>query len=517
MKNVFNSVKMFRQKRNIFDLSHAHKTSFNPGQLIPVMCLECVPGDLVDTSTEALVRFQPMVSPMMHRADVYTHTFFVPTRLLWDNWERYITNTKDPVSGLLPVAPYFEVGDALYGVYTPLMNYFGIPTPPVGSDAVERVSAFPFAAYNLIWNEYYRDQNLQDPIYNNLVDGFNNNLWEANGSLDIRRRAWMKDYFTSALPFAQKGDPVQLPVEGFNDVPVRIYSPDHDGDDVTLGQWSTAPTSDVTARGGIQTPDGGADGVNMPYAATSEISGTSTTINDLRTAFSLQKWLEKAARGGSRLVENIYAHFGVKPQDYRLQRPEYVNGSSTPVSVSEVLNTTGTTELPQGNMSGHGIAGVQGKRGKYAVKEWGYMITLASVLPRPAYQQGIPKMFTKYSSPYEFYWPDFAHLGEQEVKNREIYAFQGLASYDTFGYQARYAEYRYEADRVSGDMQTTLDTWHWGRIFEAAPALNEEFIECVPSNRIFAVTDGNVDHLICTFLNKVKMVRAMPKYGTPGW
>ena len=240
-----------------------------------------------------------------------------------------------------------------------------------------------------------------------------------------------------------------------------------------------------------------------------------TSINELRRAFRLQEWLERNARGGTRYIEQILAHFGVKSSDARLQRPEYITGVKTPVVISEVLNTTGIDgELPQGNMAGHGVAVTTGKFGSYFCEEHGWIMGIMSVMPKTAYQQGIPKMFQKFDN-LDYYWPSFANIGEQEVKQSEIFAFTANDN-NTFGYVPRYAEYKYMPSRVAGEFRTSLDYWHLGRKFDTQPTLNQTFIECDPSatKRIFAVEEG-ADTLYCHVLNKIQAIRPMPKFGTP--
>ena len=240
---------------------------------------------------------------------------------------------------------------------------------------------------------------------------------------------------------------------------------------------------------------------------------TSTTINDLRRAFRLQEWLERAARGGTRYVELIKSFFGVNSPDKRLQRPEYITGIKTPVVISEVLQTSETATSPQGNMAGHGVSVVAGGDSDYYCEEHGVIMGIMSVMPKTAYQQGIHRTFLKFD-PLDYYWEQFANIGEQEVFNKELYAFTANGN-NTFGYIPRYSEYKFENNRVAGEFRNSLDFWHEGRIFATEPALNEEFISCNPANRIFAVTDPEVDNLYCHILNKVEAIRPMPVYGTP--
>ena len=495
-----------KPKKNVFDLTHDVKLSMDMGNLVPVLTLECVPGDKFQISCESLVRFAPMTAPVMHRMDVSIHYFFVPNRILWDNWESFITNAD---SGL--VAPNLAINQAYVGAFDPqlkFLDYLGVP-PIKSGQSPATISALPAAAYQCIYNEYYRDQNLVSPVNYKLTDGSNTgNLVQL---CTLRKRAWEHDYFTASLPFAQKGSAVDIP----------------------LGQITT-PYAKVVGTGGYDIPN--TSGGNYPidpapaplanglYAEGTTADVEPTTINDLRRAFKLQEWLEKNARGGTRYVESILTHFGVKSSDARLQRPEYITGVKTPVVVSEVLNTTGSfaegdpaspTSNPQGTMAGHGVAVTSGKYGNYYCEEHGYIIGIMSVMPKTAYQQGIPRTFLKNDT-LDYFWPTFANIGEQEVQNQELYAYTS-SNEATFGYVPRYAEYKYMPSRVAGEFRTTLDYWHLGRIFNSAPALNQTFIECAPANtkRIFAVTDAGTDSLYCHVLNKIKAIRPMPKYGTP--
>lgn len=520
-ENIFNSVRLQKPNRNVFDLSHDVKLSFNPGELIPVMCLECVPGDKFNISCETLLRFSPLVSPMMHRSDLFVHYFFVPSRLLWENWEEFITLTE--IAGNVPAHPFWRVDtDNSAATYTRLLDYFGVPlqnntlTPDM---EVEDINAFPFAAYQFIYNEYYRDQNLIAPVEYELSDG--NNGFGGTGNYDLiemRIRAWEHDYFTAALPFAQKGDPVTIPISGFNDVPVKFYDISQPAG--TNFTWNASgPAGNRTVNVDAEVPSAGSSGVQLNdiFADTSSLNSQAANINDLRRAFRLQEWLEKNARAGTRYTENILAHFGVRSSDARLQRPEYITGIKTPVVISEVLSTADTTAAPQGNMAGHAIAVAEGQYGNYYCEEHGYIIGIMSLRPKTAYQQGLERMWLKNDT-FDYYFPEFANIGEQVVQNKEIFAYMTGGSGE-FGYVPRYAEYRYMNNRVAGDFRTTLDFWHWGRIFDplALPALNQTFIECVPDQRVFAVTDPDEDKLYCHILHKIRAVRSMPKYGTPSF
>jgi len=515
MKNLFNSIKLTKPQKNSFDLSHDVKLSTKMGQLTPILTLECVPGDKFNLGCESLVRFAPLIAPVMHRMDVSMHYFFVPNRILWSNWEKFITDAN---SGITYPYVNWSQGEAanLETKYPEkktnfFLDYLGVPPPTTGT-ATQPINMLPAAAYQCIWNEYYRDQNLQSPINYKLTDG-NQNTGGSAGDLRVselltlRNRAWEHDYFTSSLPFAQKGAAVDIPiglVEG--DLPVYLNS----SSGTSLN--GTPSSVNVAAQGGRT--DVPADSL---YADTSNAEIEPTTINDLRRAFRLQEWLEKNARGGTRYIESILSHFGVRSSDARLQRPEYITGVKTPVVVSEVLNTTGEDGgLPQGNMAGHALSISSGKSGSYYCEEHGYIIGIMSVMPKTAYQQGIPKTFLK-SDTLDYYFPSFANIGEQPVTKNELFAYTSSAN-DTFGYVPRYAEYKFMPSRVAGEFRTTLDYWHLGRIFATEPNLNSTFIECSPEDttRIFAVEDGT-DPLYCHVYNKIQAVRPMPKYGTPSF
>ncbi len=501
-KNLWNSIQIKKPKRSKFDLTHDVKMSCNMGELVPIMNVEVLPGDSFNISNQNLIRFAPMIAPVMHRMDVTTHYFFVPNRILWTGWEKFIVN--DPTAGahpyILSAFSYFTDAQKRF------MEYMGIPRPLSGAPALQ-INAFPFAAYNMIYNEYYRDQNLQTKLVDVLNDGSNT----GDNFFLMQNRAWEHDYFTSSLPWAQKGAAVNIPMGNLaNDVKVLVNHAAGGGTISSTGTVSPIPYgSTPTSNSSI-----GADNL---YAQTGGLAVNPTTINDLRRAERLQRWLEKNARAGTRYVESLLSNFFVRAQDSRLQRPEYICGSKSPVMVSEVLNNTGETAgLPQGNMAGHGLAITSGNHGSYHAQEHGWIIGIMSVTPKPAYQQGIHKSFFKTDF-LDYAWPEFAQIGEQAVHNKEIYAWPASGQENVFGYVPRYSEYKYMPSRVAGNFLDSLDYWHLGRIFSTPPALNSDFIECKPSatTRIFAVTDPGTDHLYCQIVNNVSVVRALPFYGTP--
>lgn len=508
-RNLFNSIKLTRPKSNTFDLSHDVKLSLRMGKLYPTLCMEAVPGDRFKIACDSMLRFAPMLAPIMHRVDVYMHYFFVPNRLIWVGWEEFITKQLTHASIAEFNIPWIELTSTNQ---SKLCDYMGVP--PIATGKSIKVSALAFGAYQKIFDEYYRDQNLVPAVDADLADNTpDGKISEetAEKLLTMRTRAWEHDYFTSALPFAQKGAQVSLPLAQFDDVPVRRQPYGSD-----TGNFEFESTGGKLAH--VENLGSTNDGGWYPdeeelYAATSEINVNATNINDLRVAFRLQEWLEKAARGGSRYIESILTHFGVRSSDSRLNRPEYIVGSKSPVNISEVLSTAETEGNPQANMAGHGVSVTSGKMGSYFCEEHGFIMGIMSVMPKTAYYQGLPRQFSKFS-PEEYYWPSFSNLGEQEIRNKEIY----ISSDDpdgTFGYIPRYSEYKYAPSRVAGDFRDTLEFWHLGRKFGNAPQLNQTFIECVPDDRIFAVMDPEFDNLYAHVFHMLKVNRPMPVFGTP--
>lgn len=509
MANPFQSVQMRKPQANTFKLNHDVKYSMQMGTLIPTLVQEVLPGDVFKIKAETLIRFAPLIAPVMHNITCFTHYFFVPNRIVWPNWEDFIS--PDLAKTAPPAWPYLRITRAeARGGKSTLWDYFGLPPTKTGETGVmPDVSAIPFAAYQAIYNEYYRDQNLIPEVNYQLNNGIVLGP-QISPLMSLRKRAWMHDYFTSALPFAQKGPSVDIPIGSASDVEVYHKITGNTG----ITEW-TGSSQSITVPRQSETPDAPGGGVNTRlYAATSDITGLGT-INDLRTAMRLQEWFEKAARGGSRYVEQLMVHWNVKSSDARLNRPEFLGGTRNPVIISEVLQTSSSdTTTPQANMAGHAISANSGRSIRYRAEEHGYIIGIQSIMPNTAYQQGIPRHFSR-TSWEDYAWPTFAHLGEQEILNKELYVADDLDNEKVFGYIPRYSEYRYTPSRVAGEFRDTLQFWHLGRFFTARPNLNQAFIEANPDTRIFAVKRTDNQYLWCHTFNKVSVYRKLPKYGTP--
>ena len=493
MSSVFRKIGGNRPGRSVFNLSYDKKFDCDMGQLIPVLAEEMVPGDKFQIGNELTLRFQPLVAPIMHEINVYVHYFFVPYRILDENWEGFITGGVDGAN-----AYNIPRLNAVKHIKYSLFDYFGLP---VGTSLVntgpKKPMAYPYYAYNMIYNEYYRDENL---VTEKLIEQGN-----------ILRRAWEKDYFTSALPWQQRGVAPALPISGITNA---VF------DESLFASGTSAPTTDfLEFNGSNLTVASGTRETALRLALnnnnTVDLSNATTfDVSDLRLAFQIQKWMERNARAGVRYTEFLRAHYGVSPRDERLQRPEYIGGSKSPVIVSEVLQTSSSdTTSPQGNLAGHGLTADRNYIGSYEAKEFGIIMGIMSVMPRTTYQQGINRQWLRETR-YDFYTPEFANLSEQEIFNAEIYAQGTAEDADIFGFTGRYNEMRYKPSMVCGNMRDTLDYWHLSRQFTELPLLNESFIECNPRKDIFAVPSE--PGLIVNFGNIIKAIRPIPVVANPG-
>lgn len=528
MNSLFTQIIGNKPKKNAFDLSHERKFSMNMGELVPILCEDVIPGDTWRLNTEVLIRFAPMLAPVMHRINVYTHFFFVPNRLIWDEWELFITGgrTGDEPQ---PEFPHLIVNDG-YGAkvgHGSLADYLGTATTDGAPSGSAQISALPFRAYQLIYNEYYRDQNLEEP--NEFFKGSGAVDWFDDDIGDMQQRAWEKDYFTSALPWTQRGGDVHLPINGH----APVFLKDELGQEQIVVQQNLDPAPvqvQLAARANegtlVSNSSPGSEYLLDP-AGTMEADlseATGTTIEELRKATKLQQWLERNARGGARYIEQILSHFGVQSSDARLQRPEYLGGGKTPVSISEVLQTSATNsdvqnaDTPLGEMGGHALASGNSHRFKKFFEEHGYIIGIISVLPKTAYMQGTRKHFLK-NDKFDFYFPEFAQLGEQPVEIRELYDDFGTNVPKTFGYQSRYAEYKYIPSTTHGDFKKDgLMHWHMAIDYDDEPVLNNDFVKSDPTTRIFAVTEeepSDEQKLWVQVYNNIKALRPIPKFNNP--
>lgn len=540
----FTSVQVNRPQRSHFDLSHQKRMSVRMGPLYPCLVAEAVPGDTFDGSSDCLLRLMPLLAPIYDQIELYVHFFFAPIRPMWEDYEEFFAagNKGGFTNEAVPIPPYFDIGYCLENFIgdsfeeSSLSDYLGVPVLPIAPATAndydgKKIMALPHVAYQWIWSEYYRDRNFikDDEAGYPTFPVASGDLGADSGMyLFLRQRNYIQDYFTSALPNTQRGTEILIPMEAAVTYRQQTAIRRSDNDALMTNNDLVFTTQAAPAYAGGSAAMQNApniDGTAIKVDNIESISNGSSTINDFRAAYTLQLYYELMAIGGTRYTEVVEVNFGVRNPDSRLQRPEYLGGGRIDVQISEVVTTAWSVDsdavsVPAGNMAGHGITYGNTNKFHYFIPEHGYIIGILSIMNKPSYHQGLPKMFQRWSF-LDWVWPVFAKLGEQQVDKSEIYASPANLTPGTdgllplFGYQSRYADWKQIPNTNHGAFHSTLLFWTLTRHFSDSPELGAAFniFDESTQDRIFAVE--NEDNFLLYLHNRVSVRRCLPFYGTP--
>lgn len=511
MSHSFANVPQADIPRSSFDRTHGYKTTFNSGYLIPFFVDEALPGDTFNLHMTAFARMATLIYPIMDNMFLDTFFFFIPNRLLWTNWVKLNGERDNPADSTDYLVPKITSPAGGYGEMT-IFDYMGLPTKIAGFDH----SALPLRAYNLVYNEWFRDENLINSITENKGDGP-----DLYSDYSLKRRGKRHDYFTSCLPWPQKGTAVSLPLGTSAPVKYGFISGTSTADNKFVNATQNSTPVGVFSYGNTEGVVTGNVPASSNYKIFTDLTGaTAATINQLRQAFQVQRLYERDARGGSRYTEVIRSHFGVVSPDARLQRPEYLGGGSVPVNVNPVAQTSSAASQPspQGNLAAYATVASSQNGFVKAFTEHGVILGLMSIRADLTYQQGLNRMWSRRTR-FDHYWPALSHLGEQSVLNKEIYCKGDANDPLVFGYQEAWAEYRYKPSLVTGQFRsnaaTPLHAWHLAQNFTALPALNSTFIEENPPISRVIATPTYPEFLFDSFI-QLKCSRPMPVYSVPG-